>query len=327
MYIVARQLRSMSYYVGIDLGATRLRAAIASESGEVLHVARQNTPSSPETGVVEREIQGSINRAATEAGVELSRIAAVGIGSIGPLDFDAGDIINPPNLHESIERLTLADCVREYLDTDRITLLNDSTAGIRGERHYAREEGRRVPDNMVYLTLSTGISAGVAVNGRVLGANVGEVGHWIVDPERSMDCGCGHAGHWEAYCGGRNIPRYARYLHDRYNVRTDLATAATSSLDARTLFANYDRDDLARLTIDKVNEWNAVGVTNLVHAFNPSVISIGGSVALENQELVVERIREHVADETIVAPPEIRTTPFGGDTVVRGAVSAAIDDT
>src|SRR6056297_845001 len=85
--------------------------------------------------------------------------------------------------------------------------------------------------------------------------NAGEVGHMTIDPHGTMTCGCGHDGHWEAYCSGNNIPHYAQHLHEEHPIDTALPLDAPdfSAADVCT-FAG--EDEFADLVIDRVCRWN-----------------------------------------------------------------------
>ena len=181
------------------------------------------------------------------------------------------------------------------------------------------------PDDMVYLTLSTGIGAGVAVDGQVLrgwGGNVGEVGHFVVDPEGDRTCGCGRAGHWEAYAAGANVPDYARSLAEEFQGETDLPLDA-DDFTAEDFFELAGSDVFADLLVHRIARWNAQGIANLIHAFAPSIVSIGGSVALENPDLVIDPIRDRLPPLITTRVPEIRETPLGNDAVLDGALELA----
>jgi glucokinase len=133
-----------------------------------------------------------------------------------------------------------------------------------------------------------------------------------------MTCGCGAPGHWEAYCSGENIPRYARHLHEREGYATGLDLDTATAAD---VFAATD-DELARTVLDRVADWNTLGVGNVVDAFAPREIVVGGSVALNNPDRVLGPVRERVGDHVSVAVPEIRTTDLGASVVVRGALAS-----
>jgi glucokinase len=312
----------MASYVGVDLGATNVRAVVGDESGAVIGVARESTPNGP-TGIAVTEAVLDVTRqACDDAGVAPARIEAAGIGSIGPLDLAAGAVENPANFPESVDRIPLTGPLSELLGTDRVTLHNDTNAGVIGERFYSD----RNPDDMAYLTISSGIGAGVCVDGNVLSGwdgNAGEVGHLVVDSDGALTCGCGHEGHWEAYCSGENIPNYARHIHETEDVQTDLPVQS-HEFGAADVFAAAGEDPLADETISRVQEWNAIGVTNLVHAYAPLVVFVGGAVALKNQDLVLDPIREALPDRVLTNVPDVTLTTLGDDVVVKGALAAAL---
>jgi len=312
----------MASYVGVDLGGTNVRAVVGDGTGAVRGTARAATPAGP-TGIAVTEAVLDVVRAACDdASVQPRSVRAAGIGSIGPLDLAAGAVTEPANLPDSVERIPLTGPVSELLDTDRVTLHNDTTAGVIGERFYSD----RSPDDMVYLTISTGIGAGVCVDGDVLtgwDGNAGEVGHLVVDAEGVMTCGCGRDGHWEAYCSGDNLPAYARHLHETENVSTELPVS-DAAFDAADLLGAVGSDPLADRTAELVTEWNVLGLTNLVHAYAPLVVFVGGAVALENPATVVEPLRERLPERVMTNVPDVRPTTLGDDVVVRGALASAL---
>lgn len=307
----------MAAYLGVDLGATTIRAVVGDRAGRVAGADRRPTPRG-QTGVaVTDAVLDAVRDACADAGVAPEAIVAAGVGAIGPLDRGAGTTVDPANLPD-VDRVPLTGPLRTLVSTDRVFLHNDATAGAIGERFFGDGE-----ENLVYLTLSTGIGAGAVVDGHVLsgwGGNAAEVGHVTVDPD-GRPCGCGGAGHWEAYCGGANVPDYARDLHDCEATRLDLATA-----DAATVFdADAAGDDFARRVVDRIGRWNAVGVATVVHAYAPRVVAVGGGVARNNPDRVLGPIREGLSAHVHVAStPEIRLTDRDGDAVVRGALASAI---
>ncbi|MFB6243380.1 MAG: ROK family protein [Halobaculum sp.] len=312
----------MASYVGVDLGATNTRAVVGDETGAIHGVARDATPSGPNGIAVTETVLEVTRRACDDAGVAPERVAAAGVGSIGPLDLAAGAVTEPANLPDSVEQVPLTGPLSQLLDTDRVSLHNDTNAGVIGERFYSD----RNPDDMAYLTMSTGIGAGVCVDGSVLtgwDGNAGEIGHIVVDPAGEMVCGCGHDGHWEAYCSGKNIPDYARHLHETHDVSTDL-DISDPRLGAADVFAAADEDPLAEYTVERVCRWNVIGLADLVHAYAPLVVFVGGAVALNNPEAVLDPIREALPDRVMTNVPDVRLTTLGDDVVVKGALAAAL---
>jgi glucokinase len=313
----------MTYYVGVDLGATNVRAVVADAEGTILGNGKRGTPRGP-TGIAVTEAVLEVTRTACDdAGIAPEEAVAAGIGSIGPLDLAEGAVENPANLPDTIDRIPLTGPLSVLLGTERVYLHNDTNAGVIGERFHSE----RNPDDVVYITISTGIGAGVCIDGNVLSGwdgNAGEVGHMTVDPQDFMTCGCGHDGHWEGYCSGKNIPRYAYELYqDDPSIETGLPIE-DPDFSAVDVFEHAGDDEFADYVVDQLCHWNAMGVANVIHAYAPIVIYIGGAVALRNPRLIVDPIRERVDDMVMVNVPDIQLTSLGDEVVVKGAVASAM---
>ncbi|WP_101295399.1 ROK family protein [Halegenticoccus soli] len=312
----------MACYVGVDLGATNVRAVVADGNGTIIGRSDRGTPRGPTGIAVTEAVLQVVREACDAAGVDPDDAVAAGIGSIGPLDLAEGVIENPANLPDTIDRIPLTGPISKLLDTDRVYLHNDTNAGVIGERFYSD----RNPDDMAYLTISSGIGAGVCVDGNVLSGwdgNAGEVGHMTLDPQGYRTCGCGHDGHWEAYCSGNNIPEYAKDLHEEDPVNTSLPID-DPDFSAVDVFEHAGTDDFADFVIDQVAHWNAMGLANIIHAYAPLVIFVGGAVALNNPELTLEPIRERMDEMVFINVPDIQLTTLGDDVVVQGAVASAL---
>ncbi|WP_129114495.1 ROK family protein [Halegenticoccus tardaugens] len=312
----------MAYYVGVDLGATNVRAVVADGDGEIIGQSDRGTPRGPTGIAVTEAVLGVVREACDDASVDPEDVVAAGIGSIGPLDLAEGVIENPANLPDTIDRIPLTGPLSKLLDTDRVYLHNDTNAGVIGERFYSD----RNPDDMVYLTISSGIGAGVCVDGNVLSGwdgNAGEVGHMTIDPNGLRTCGCGHDGHWEAYCSGNNIPRYAEELYEEDPVDTALSVD-DPDFSAVDVFEHAGDDDFADFVVDQVAHWNAMGLANIIHAYAPLVVFVGGAVALNNPELTLEPIRRRMDDMVFINVPDIQLTTLGDEVVVQGAVASAL---
>ncbi|MFB6091197.1 MAG: ROK family protein, partial [Halobellus sp.] len=312
----------MAYYVGVDLGATNVRAVVADGDGTVIGSGDDSTPQGPTGIAVTEAVLGVVREAFAEAGVDPERANAVGIGAIGPLDLAEGTVEDPANLPDTIDRIPLTGPLSVLCDTDRTYLHNDTAAGVIGERFYSE----RNPDDMVYLTISSGIGAGVCVDGHVLAGwdgNAGEVGHLTLDPEGQITCGCGHDGHWEGYCSGNNIPDYAEYLADKRDAETALPVG-DPDFSAVDVFEHADDDAFAAHVVDRLGHWNAMGVANIVHSYAPIIIYVGGAVALNNPDRILEPIRRRMDEMVMSNVPEIQLTNLGDEVVVKGALASAM---
>lgn len=316
----------MEYYAGIDLGATNTKAAVADATATVIGTATRPTPRGPTGIAVTETVLSAVRDACEEAMIDPESISVVGVGSIGPLDLAAGVIESPANLPDTIDRIPLSGPLKSLIGGDRVILRNDADAGLVGERFY----GEHAPDDMIYLTISSGVGAGISVDGSLLSGwdgNAGEIGHLTIDPDGEVPCGCGQSGHWEAYCSGNNIPRYAKHLYEHHPMETELPLPTDSEealFDASELFAHAGMDPFADYVIERIGEWNTIGIGCLVHAYAPLVINVGGAVALNNPELILDPINERLPEMVITNVPDVQLTTLSGDVVVHGALASAL---
>ncbi|WP_276258597.1 ROK family protein [Haloglomus litoreum] len=326
----------MPSYAAVDLGATNTRALVAGPDGDERGRARRSTPQA-DGPTIAAAVVATLERACDAADVAPESLAGVGVGSIGPLDGDAGAVVGSPNV--PADRIELANALRDRTDAP-VTLENDAVAGIRGERRFTD-----CPDHAVYLTLSTGVGAGVVVDGHVLRSwrgNAAEVGHLALVPD-GRPCGCGGRGHWEAYCSGAGIAAHARALaaeghetsmdpgtldaaavFDAADPEAVLAAASAETPD-RTAVSGGPGDPLATRVVADAVRMNARGVAALAHAYAPELVSIGGTVALSNPSLLVEPLTDLLAATGLAVPaPAVRATPLGDDVVLRGALASVL---
>ena len=186
-----------------------------------------------------------------------------------------------------------------------------------------RDKGGQGCRNLVYLTLSTGIGCGVISDGRLLdglNGNAGEAGHFCVDTSYDLPCGCGGRGHWEAYASGSGMPQFYRAWYERhgskpptgktYTPKTLCAAAHAGDPDAIAFFR-----DLAQI--------NGRGLSTIIAAYAPELIIVGGPVATENPDLVVEQARRYV--DRYLPMPEIVLSNADGMGPLMGAAVFARD--
>lgn len=306
--------------VGVDLGATNVRVGIGDERGNILKKIVKKTDKSHGPEGVPAQIIRMIHSLIGEA---RSGILGIGMASIGPLDLKKGAIVNPANI--PFEMVPLKEPIEKELNT-HIILVNDCNAAVVAERMFGAGKGF---DNVAYITLSTGIGGGAIVDGNLLlgkDGNACEVGHLVIDFEGRLECGCGKRGHWEAYCSGRNIPAYAKMFLDRteerggsliYRVQGDL-----TQISAKILYEEAEKgDELSLAIVNSIGRLNAVGFANVINLYDPSVLTVGGALALEHRSLIINPIKRYINDYTLNRLPEITVTPLGGDAVLKGSIA------
>lgn len=295
----------METVVAVDLGGTRVRVALVDEDGRVLAREVFATPTGgPDGAAVTDAILAAVRR------VGGPRPRPVGIAAAGPLDLVTGAVVSPPNL--PYPRIDLVGPLSEALGGD-VTLVNDARAGALGEHAHGAGAGC---DDLVYVTISTGIGGGVISGGHLLGGrggNAGEIGHITVETRHGLVCGCGYPNHWEGYCSGRNLPRFyaveRRAGDPEYTATPEIFAAARAG------------EPGARRFLEAVAVLNGRALSALTVAYDPARIVLDGAVVQAQADLLVGPAVARM--ERYLPCPEVVTSPLGGDAPLLGAAVAA----
>ena len=275
---------STDLVLGLDVGGTKLAAGVVAPDGRVL--SWLSAPTRVEEGadrVIARHLELG-RRAVSDAGVEWSAIASVGIGCGGPLDPVAGIIESPPNL-PGWRDVPLVAIVESALDRPA-AVDNDATAGALAEYRFGAGRTRRVR-HLVYLTISTGIGGGLVLDGRVYrgaAGNAGELGHLTVE-YRGRPCGCGRRGCLEAYASGTNIAARAREALAAGEAQSTLRDIP--EITARDVaVAAAAGDPVAGVVWDETTAILGSAMANILDVFNPELIVLGGGVTRAGDQLL-----------------------------------------
>lgn len=318
--------RNKDIVIAVDLGASRLRVALFDKNCNLLSKVEVRTPRGGDELTIPNAIV-SLIKSVTSA-EQLRGAIGVGVGSIGPLDVKQGAVVNPPGV--PFKRIPIVSTLSEALNLP-VCLLNDCAAAAWGEKHYGA--GKEV-DNFVYLTFSTGIGCGAVVDGRLLfgkDGNAHEVGHFVIDVEGRLVCGCGRRGHWEAYCSGTGIPKLAKLIASKVGEEVLMKSKVfpllkSGRLDAKSIIdAAREGDELASIVLEEVAKLNAIGIANVINAYDPSLVTVGGSVALVAFDLIVEKAIPYLGEFAVNALPKVVKTPLGDDAVLIGAAAAVLN--
>ncbi|MEM1583650.1 MAG: ROK family protein [Nitrososphaerota archaeon] len=312
------------FYIGVDLGATNIRAALADSSSRIHRKIRERTIRNCSGEKLVQQICKLIRKIGEE---ELDKVRAIGVGTIGPLDYRRGVLLNPANLPAG--EVPLEESLRKEFMVP-VYVLNDCTTAVLGEKKFGL--GKSL-DNIFYVTLSSGIGGGAIVDGNLLvgkDGNAVEIGHMVVDVDGRMKCGCGGRGHWEAYCSGKNIPSFVKYLVETYprefSSEKIRRLIEDNTLTSQNLFQlAREGDEYALKLVKEIGRINAIGFANINTIFDPELITVGGAVALHNRELIIEPIVGLIRQYTINRVPAIKITTLGDDIVLYGAIALAMD--
>jgi glucokinase len=249
-------------------------------------------------------------------------IQRIGIGCAGPVDRQAGLILNPPNLPGWV-RVPLVERIEKALGRPAV-LENDANAAALGEFRYGAGKGA---SSLVYLTVSTGIGGGIILDGKIwhgVKDGAGEVGHMTLLPDGPL-CGCGNRGCLEALASGPAIARRAREA---------LATGRPSRLREAGDFTAADvvrlaqeGDALAAEVWDEAVRYLGLGVAAIVTILAPQRVVIGGGVAKAG-DFLFEPLRREVRRRVKLVPVEsvpILPAALGPDVGILGAAAVALE--
>jgi glucokinase len=319
----------LPYGIGVDIGASNIRVALANGGGRIISKIVENTPRSGNHLTIPRVISLMISNLLQENDISINETLSIGIGSIGPLDLNRGMILKTANL--PFKEIPLVSYLRDHFRTN-VILVNDAVAGAIGEHVFG---AGKMYENLVYITMSTGIGAGVYVDGKPLigkDGNAHEVGHMVIDPDGKLTCGCGGKGHWEAYSSGSGIPKLAKFIistKTEREIKESLIFKFTNgnldSITAKIIYDAYKQNDkIALEIIEQINKYNTIGIANIVNLYDPSLITIGGAIALNNPDMIINPIKQNLEKYIINRPPEIILTPLGEDVVLYGAIALSL---
>jgi glucokinase len=312
----------MPSVIAVDFGGTNLRAALFSDD-DPHPQAQTKSPTKAQEGpdaVVARIVKSIEELApADRSGLR------IGVGVPGPLDPVEGVVFETPNL-PGWRNVPLRELLQRQCGC-AVVLGNDANVAALGEWRYG---GARGSDNVMYLTIGTGIGGGVISGGRlVLGRRglAGELGHMLVDPDGAI-CGCGQRGHLEAEAAG---PAIARKFRERLAAGepSALTEGGLDPLDisaADVGRAAMAGDPLARSVIEDAAHIIGRQLASLVHAFNPEVIVIGGGVSTLGPLLfdpMEQAMRQSIMHPAYLRDLKIVPAALGDDAGLIGAMVLA----
>lgn len=258
--------------IGVDLGATRVKAGLVADGRVVATVVESLVPEdrTPE-GTVER-LAATVSRLAADCGPEA--VAGVGIGVPGVIRHTAGVVVQSPNF-PAWHDLPLADLLRARLSLP-VVLDNDANVVTLGEARYgaARDAG-----DFALLTLGSGVGGGLFLRGDVyrgVEGMAGEVGHMVVEPD-GPPCGCGGHGCLEQFASFNALRAWV--LRDRLFGDLTEAAVRDPDLPERLFQAAMAGDERCRSYFDEMGRRLAVTVGGLLNLLNLRLVILAGGIA------------------------------------------------
>lgn len=313
--------------IGFDLGGTKMLAAVFSQKYKILGTSKKKTRATGGGEAVFERMVKTADEAVAAAGLKMSDIAGLGIGSPGPLDPFEGVIESTPNL--GFENFPLKARLQKALDLP-VAVDNDVNMGTYGEFHFGAGKGCR---HLVGMFPGTGIGGGLILNGELYrGATggAGEIGHMIIQIDGPL-CGCGQHGCIEALASRLSIAKDAVAMAARGDAPGILATAGTDlvQVKSKALAAAMEAgDEQIRALVLRSAGYLGVAMANVVNLLSPEMIVLGGGLieALPREYLATaeKSMHEH-AMSWLVEKVKVKAAKLGDDAVIMGAAKLIRD--
>ena len=284
----------MNYTIGIDLGATNVRAGVVSEDGEVEKKIKERTSTPDRLGDF-------------IAPLVSEKILAVGLGSPGPLDLEKGIILKEtPNL-VAFRGVGIVELLKNMFNLP-VFLERDTNVALLGEAWKGAAQDKK---NVVMLTLGTGVGGAILLDGKLFRGShaVGaEFGHTIIDKD-GPKCRCGNRGDLESYLGLAAVRRDWGLDH------WDLIGAVKQ------------KEEKALAITQKLGELLGIELANIVNTFDPELIILGGGLAEELGLPLLEAAKGKMTEEIIAKPPKVEVviSKLGDNAGILGAAKLAFE--
>lgn len=282
----------MNYAIGIDIGGTKTAIGLIDPTGHVLAKTALPTDHTVSPHVMVDRMAAAIKQMMAEHQVAEADILGIGVGAPGPLNTQKGEITAPPNL-KGWWNFPIVESLKRHFDY-KVAFENDATAAALAEKWLGAAKDA---EHFVFITISTGIGAGIFSHGKLLtGAtgNAGDVGHFVIDPAAGT-CVCGQEGCWEYVASGTAIARQA----------TDILGREVTSKEVFALAAEGDQE--MKALVDKVFRYIGVGCVTLINTLDPEKLVIGGGVSQIGEPLFAA-VRDYVSKHAL--NPSGRNTPI-----------------
>lgn len=287
----------------VDLGGTNIRVAAIDGKGNILKRAKKPT--------LVKEGKESVFRSLISALEEISqalperKVKGVGLGIAGAIDIEKGIITQAPNFL-GFDRYPIREKIQAtFLKYLTVIIDNDANVAAMGEKWQGAGKG---VNNLICITLGTGIGGGIIINGKLVhGADgmAGELGHITVVPDGPL-CNCGNYGCLEALASATAIRREAIEALTRYP-ESELNKQWKGNSDAITAEMVYHAaragDLICRKIYQDMGRYLGIGIANFINIFNPDMVVIGGGVS-SAWEMFIPYTKEEVNKRAFKVPAE-----------------------
>jgi len=298
------------YFIGVDLGGTKIASALVNQKGEIITENVTETEASKGANYVLNKIKNEIKKLYDAAGSV--PIGGIGLGIPGLMDIEKGISIFAGNL--AWQNVPVIEEFKKDFHTP-IFMDNDVRVATLAEKYFGA--GKDV-NTLICVTLGTGIGSGIILDGKIYRGysySAGEIGHTTVIKD-GLYCNCGNRGCLEMYASAPGIVRQIKrhIMEGHYTIMTKMTDGNVDKITTKTLSAAFDEGDgLARLVMENTAELLGIGLSTYAQIINPEMIVIGGGVSLLGDRLFVplrkyfnEHLMQALRDKIPIVPAKLK---------------------
>ena len=306
---------------GVDIGGTTVKMGLFTVDGKVTDKWEIPTRKEENGKYILEDIAKSVKERMQRDTLTLEDIAGLGIGVPGPVKED-GTVLKCANLGWGV--FNVADTVRELTGIENVKVGNDANVAALGEMWQGGGKGY---NNLVMVTLGTGVGGGVILGGRILtGSNGagGEIGHIRVNYEEKDVCGCGKTGCLEQYASATGVVRLAKKALEKKEKKT---TLVADDLSAKAVFdAAKAGDELAMDIVEKFGFYLGMALAHISQVIDPEVFVIGGGVARAGQ-IIIDEVSKNYEENVMFALKNkaFKMAELGNDAGIYGSARMVLD--
>ncbi len=313
--------------IGLEIGVDFILALLTDFRAHLLWRQREDTDQAEGQEVILAKALTLVWQAIAAAQSTHRPVLGIGVGVPGLVDVSSGTLLFAPNL--KWYDVPLHDVFSRQFDVP-IFVDNDANMSALGERYFGKARGS---NNFIYLSLGVGLGGGIVLNGQLyrgIGGYAGEIGHMTIvdDGER---CNCGNRGCWETLVSQTAVIRRVRRAIEAGNpsLVSELVEGRLDRISIPAIVQAAGKgDQVAQQAIEETGTYLGIGIANLINAFNPEWIILGGVMSLASDYLLpaIERTIEQRSLVWARRMARVTASSYGVDACVMGGVALVLHD-
>ncbi|BBF44976.1 glucokinase [Lachnospiraceae bacterium KM106-2] len=304
------------YCMGVDIGGTTVKLGLFTEEGSVIDKWEVVTRKEDKGSHILEDVAESMTKKLEEKSISKEEVVGVGIGVPGPVTED-GTVIECVNLGWGI--FNVAEVFRKLSGIENVKVGNDANVAALGEMWQGGGKGY---ENVIMITLGTGVGGGVILGGKILTGSkgaAGEIGHITVNFEEPDACNCGKHGCLEQFASATGIVKEAK--RKLAAVTTPSVLREVSDLSAKAIFdAAKEGDALANELVDQLGKYLGMACSHIAQVVDPEVFVIGGGVSRAGK-ILIDVITKYYNGNVMLAlkDKEFKLATLGNDAGIFGS--------